>query len=714
MEGDVCQLATADAGVPEGDPLIRHSRQPAANQTGKKRMTEWITVKVREDHLRRLAAVKPIAALCELIWNALDADANTVHVRASRNALNHLDRIIVEDDGAGFTIDEARASFGGLGGSWKRHQNRTKGGRLLHGEQGRGRFRAFALGKKVTWRTRHAHAKGARQIMITGHADRLTEFEVSEGEEVGISHIGTIVEIRDIHRNFRIFNEDASGNYIEEFALYLRQYPSVRIEIAGERIDPSRVEKNVADCDLGLIDLADDLSINASLTIIEWTIATNRSLYLCDQDGFTLWKIKPGIRAPGYNFTAYLKSSHLRELDKEGALQLEELEPDLKKILQPAKAKMREYFRNRAAIEAKSLIIQWKEEEVYPYKNDPGNIIEEAERQVFDVVALNVHSLLPDFEEMDAVSKRFSFRLLREAIESDPSSLQNILQDVLGLSREKREELAQLLKRTTLEAIINASKIVADRLDFLEGLELLVFHSKSKQELLERRQLHRIVAEHTWIFGEALNLTASDRSLTTVLKKHLELREKDVLDDSPVTRYDGSRGIIDLMLSRVVPQPNPETREHLIVELKRPSILIGPKEVQQIESYAFAIAGDERFRDGDVRWTFWAVSNDIEEPVRRRANQKGRPPGLLHEELDGSIRIWVKKWGQIIDECKARLRFFQEKLEYQADDESALAYLRRTHEKYLPSALSDLVVEEKGSEQAANGAGSAAEHSSAS
>jgi hypothetical protein len=51
------------------------------------------------------------------------------------------------------------------------------------------------------------------------------------------------------------------------------------------------------------------------------------------------------------------------------------------------------------------------------------------------------------------------------------------------------------------------------------------------------------------------------------------------------------------------------------------------------------------------------------------------------------VFIWVKSWGQIIEAARARLEFFQEQLEYSADDESALAYLRKIHEQYLPRVL---------------------------
>jgi len=61
---------------------------------------------------------------------------------------------------------------------------------------------------------------------------------------------------------------------------------------------------------------------------------------------------------------------------------------------------------------------------------------------------------------------------------------------------------------------------------------------------------------------------------------------------------------------------------------------------------------------------------------------------LLHD-LDAELRItvWAKTWGQIIQDCKGRLNFFKAKLDYEANHDSALSYLKKAHEKYIPTCL---------------------------
>lgn len=645
-----------------------------------------IDVEVKPDHLERISSVaRPVDAVAELIWNGLDADASQVRVDLDTSPLGGLTAIRVTDNGRGIAYDEAPTLFRNLGGSWKQQKRRSPDGRMLHGKAGSGRFRAFALGGHVEWLTTCPASDGAVSYRITGRADVPNRFHIDDPRPERRGHSGTQVTVSNLAKNYRSLDgEKARQALTEEFALYLREYPSVSIVYDGVPVDPASIQRRFERIAVPPVQIDDERTVTAELVIIEWVRPMDRTLALCDENGFALAHTQPGIQAPGYQFTAYLKSAYLSELSKNGTIDLVDLHPGLRKLLEAAKGKLREYFRLRAVEGARDIVDGWKRENVYPYQDPPKDALEETERQVFDVVALNVNSYLPDFERSDPRNKRFSFQLLRQAIEQSPAAVQRILSDVIGLPREKQEELAELLERTTLTAIINATKLVTSRLDMLRGLEILLFDTKD--ELLERRELHRILAENTWIFGEEYNLSVDDQSLSEVLRKHLHLLGRTE-DSEPVLRPDGTTGIVDLMLSRSIPQPRADEREHLVVELKRPLQAINAKVATQVESYAFAVAQDERFRDTSTRWVFWAVSNEMDDHVRRRARQKDRPQGLIHQDEESRITVWAKTWSQVLQQCRARLEFFRGALEYTVDRDRSLEYLRKTHEKYLPKSL---------------------------
>jgi hypothetical protein len=150
------------------------------------------------------------------------------------------------------------------------------------------------------------------------------------------------------------------------------------------------------------------------------------------------------------------------------------------------------------------LIEQWKAEKSYPYTDEPTDTLQQAERDLFDVVAVVAAKAV---QTSDAPALRFSLRLLREAVESSPTALNKILNEVLELPQDRLDELHRLLNRTPLTSIISASKTIADRLDFLTGLDLVLFDEEPKKQTLERRQLHRMLAQETWLFGEEYALT---------------------------------------------------------------------------------------------------------------------------------------------------------------------------------------------------------------
>jgi hypothetical protein len=213
----------------------------------------------------------------------------------------------------------------------------------------------------------------------------------------------------------------------------------------------------------------------------------------------------------------------------------------------------------------------------------------------------------------------------------------------------------------------------------------MLFDPELKETFKERSQLHRILVDNTWIFGEEFALTVDDQSLTEVLRAHAKAAKLKVLINEPVKRPGGRKGIIDLMLSRRVPTNQEAELAHLVVELKAPSVTATAKETGQIKSYAYAVQEDQRFRGVATRWSFWLVVNDMDSYVQRETHIKEKPQGLLWESPDLNMpsRVWVKTWGQIIQDCRTRLKIFQQALNLKADKDVGLEYLKKTYARIL-------------------------------
>ena len=647
-----------------------------------------VTVNVANDFLAGLAKASARTAIAELCWNALDADAENVTVTLDTDELGTPIRLSIEDDGTGIPHDRGALAFGAVGASWKRDTARSESQRALHGQNGKGRFRAFSLGRIVRWETHYLEENALKTYSIEGRTDDLTQFEISDPTPSQRDTPGTIVSVMEPEDStLRLKEESVLSRLTADFALYLSQYPDIDVSIQGSRLDPTSIIAHKASYDV-TVTVGGEL-VPAVVRVVEWTRAVERSLMLCDSDGFSFKQTNAGIHAPGFHFTAYLCANHFRELESNDSLDLVEMDAKSNVLIESARDRLRSHFRTRASENAAAIRDQWRADEIYPFDDEASGAVEKARQDVFDICAYQVHSYLPSFEKGDQTTQRLVFQLLKQALDENPSDVERILVEVLQLPDDKKGELAALLDKTTLSAIISASTMVAHRLEFIEGLENLVFNPQSKNLLKERTQLHKILESNTWIFGEEFHLTVSDQSLTEVLKQHLSVLQREVsTDDFPeVTRADGSRGIIDLMLARSIPQSEPERRDYLVVELKRPSKKVDTGVRGQIESYAQAVVSDPRFTDTKTRWNFLAVSVELDSVVKMSANQRDRAPGLIVDNPDMNLRVWVKPWAQIIREAKGRLTQFQKELQYSVDAETALNHIRQHYGGLIPQEL---------------------------
>ena len=318
-----------------------------------------IFVQAQADHIESLFKSSPLAAIEELVWNALDADAKEVKVDLITNALGAVEAVRVTDDGTGIDALKADQTFGNLGGSWKRGGKGTEfAGRRLHGRQGRGRFKAFALGLNVEWRTTMRAGEGLLSYKLSGTAEKPGVFELEDapagtatGTEVYISNVRAIVDsLLDAGETVQ--------NLAAKFALYLKSYPDVRIYFNGLPVTPVIVQKRTTDYTLKIANGAE-----AKLEVIEWKrkfVGSGR-LVFAGPDGFQLHEQPAGVRSgTGASFTAYLVAPRFPTLAAENALVMDELNPEVRMYLDETKKVLKAHF--LALGEEKSAFeLEWEE-----------------------------------------------------------------------------------------------------------------------------------------------------------------------------------------------------------------------------------------------------------------------------------------------------------------------------------------------------------------
>ncbi|WP_406439496.1 ATP-binding protein [Streptomyces sp. NBC_00631] len=406
-------------------------------------------VKVRlgtsREHVAELARLRdPVGAIEELIWNSVDADAAHVAVTLERNDLGGVDRVRLQDDGSGMSAEHCEEYFRPIGASWKkRAQGSPVKKRALHGKNGRGRVRAFALGPRVRWTSVSDALGGRQQLVIEADRRSMDEFDIGDPEPTD-DPTGTLFEAFGGDEQLDLLaDERARSSLTTAFATYLEKYPDVRIEYDGQNLDPAAEQIHVRD--YVLPSPSDWNGEPARLKIVEWRRPVTRALFLCDGQGMSRAHLKPGIQAPAFEFTAHLTWAGFDDVDAEELAFTDwASNGPHAEVLAAAREQLKVHFRARVDERRREQVAQWRREGIYPYTGQPADALERTERETFDAVATTVFRHLPK----STGTRRTTFAFLRSVLAHEPSDVLRIAEELFSLSKQEREQLNRLLDRT--------------------------------------------------------------------------------------------------------------------------------------------------------------------------------------------------------------------------------------------------------------------------
>lgn len=647
-----------------------------------------IRLEAGADHVEALAHERnPVQAVVELIWNSLDAEAYEVKVGLLRNEADGVIGVIVEDDGHGISPDEIDSAFQWVGNSWKRGAKTTKGveARPLHGKRGQGRLRAFALGTTVRWMSVADDTEGRRySCEVSATVPDRNTFSGPEPVETS-AETGTKFEATGRDNLNRLDADTARAKITAALAPYLMTYPDVSVVYDNRPLRPAdEIERDVSEVLTWQHEGADH---QAGLRIIEWNgDSQGRTLHLCDDKGVPVDDLPAGPGAD-FKYTAYVLWSEMPQHAAEWILSQMEQEPSVVgTLLKAVNTRLIEYFDERRDAQRRELVKSWKDDDTYPYKNDPGSEEQKVEQATFDVVATAIRRHMPKKREQ----RRLTLGLLKDTLQRHPGGLGDLLDQFIGLSPEEKNQLTRLLERSSLARLIAANTSVTNRLDFLAALRLMIFDDKASKIVKERKHLHTMLESELWVFGEQFNMMFSERGLTRALEQHLSMLGRDPKEAEPVRLTDGGMGRLDLMLSAKTKEH--DRIRHLVVELKAPAVTATDTEASQIKKYARAVVAHPQFADMRSEWDFVLLVTDYDDSVRGDINQEGRPSGILDQSrMDPSspvnYRVWVKKWSEVVNEAERRLDFYQESLNHDPTLDDVRAYLLEHHGDIIPRGL---------------------------
>ena len=505
----------------------------------------------------------------------------------------------------------------------------------------------YSLGHRASWSSVAQVGDEHERIEISGDQARVDGFTIGEPtKDPGPTGTILAITVEQGRALGALLRDDLARQLAARLAAHLLGNPDITVPVNGERVDPKPlIERepvvvpldDVPESELGGREPPE-------MMIVDWNddMRSAPGVLLCTEAGMALIEVDKSAPAGTVRSTGYLRWSGWAD---DGAdLLLAHMQYPT--IVGAGVELLARHVADRTGALTATIVTTLKEEGSYPYPDDISDPIEETERQMFDLVAVTARGPL---RNATRTQRKLSVQLLKIALQERPESLDLILGEALALTDSERDELAELLRYSSLGAIVGAANEVSRRLDLLATLRHVVYEHDASSAMREVDQLHPLVKDNIWLFGEEWTLSGSEMGLTSVLRdtvgNDVALEQDLVREGAQVLLPGGKRGRVDLLLQRTLIAPD-QRRHRLVIELKRPSVAIGDAELTQVKRYARALANNPAA--GNSRWEFWLVGATVKDEIEGDLNPLDRDWGHVINAANYDVR--VTHWGQLLND----------------------------------------------------------------
>lgn len=598
---------------------------------------------------------KPLKCLFEYMWNSFDAGATEVKISyiLPNQGFGNIDTISIEDNGSGWDFEKQKNTKTFLTSP--------------RGRYGRGRY-------VFIWIAHHLEIFSSKQKLILNH-DTTVKPEKCENAPTK----GTKVVIHNPFEKFSniFFDKKSLSEQIAiEFCWLLTQNDNYKIFINNELLDIQFNISNEVTFDKKSFKEPEDIKLfidfNFTAKIIVWKEKPSEwsNFFFLDENNNEISVTPTGMNKQKDNFhhSVYIVSDFFKKSiwdDDSDDNQLsfddnqkKKIKDKLMKLLEQKLVDVRKPY---LAENSNKIIKRLEEEKILPDLPEMGIYDEPSFKDLLKVAYTISPSL---FVGRDKREQRFICATFAGLLSSSDSDIiKVVLEQLQDLSDEEKKQLLDILQRTTLTNIVKTIKEIDNRLKVIDDLNKLVFDFED--ETLEVKHLQKVLDCNFWIFGEQFRLFASTEG---ALKDTLLRYAKDILkiETPPITTT--SRKEVDLFLVKTLVESE-TCHRNIIVEIKRPSKIIGKCEYDQIEKYSIDIMKEAVCNGNNIYWEFYLIGNNYVDYIKTNKIENARnfgeiKRGLTSNTNDGRVKIYVRKWSDILQvEWEYKMKFLKDKLE---------------------------------------------------
>ena len=126
-----------------------------------------------------------------------------------------------------------------------------------------------------------------------------------------------------------------------------------------------------------------------------------------------------------------------------------------------------------------------------------------------------------------------------------------------------------------------------------------------------------MIENNYWLFGEQYHLASADKNFEIALNNYLALIEKGEKKPQKIVEKNKLKRP-DIFICKQIEVIDSQTAEYnieenIIVELKRPSVVIGKEQFSQVEDYLIFIKNEPRFNSQLRKWKFILVGKKVDD-----------------------------------------------------------------------------------------------------
>ncbi len=655
------------------------------------------TSKITAKSIEQSGLSEGYKAIAEYIWNGFDEGASSIHIEYDSNEVGHLQELSIKDNGSGIDFSDLENTFGKFQDSQKTKTFAKTG--FVKGKKGKGRFSFTTFAQTAVWETVFAKEDKHLRYQIEIKKSNSQDYATSEERKIVKDPTGTTVRITDIF--------DLYGDQLENEAFYtflagefgwfllLNKDKDFHITINGERLDYSIVIDDRETTNVTI------LENEFKISFIRWSkkIGDKYYFYFLDEERIERHRLHTSFNngAIDFHHSVYVESSYFDDFKptKEDHSSIDKNQQDgafkaLSSHLKEYVAqKEKEFIRQN---KAEDLIVEYRKKEIIPkFKN---NLYDQARKEDLENVVKELYCTEPKiFKGLKSTQSKTLVGFLNLLLDSEErDKILTIIDGIVKLSDEERDELARLLNETKFSHILNLVRLLENRHKAVEVLKILVFDLNKFTN--ERDHIQKVIENNYWLFGEKYHLVAADINFEATLSNYLKFLEENSNKQPKISELNQAEKLRrpDLLICRKSDRADDRSEdglieENIVVELKRPNVIIGKEQYRQIEDYMNFIISENQFNSQLREWKFIIVGTTVDDYIQGLyKSQEVKGKRFLVHAID-RCEIYAMTWDDLLKQYRNRHKNLVDQLEFKDSIKEELKAKDINFDKELSSKL---------------------------